>query len=292
METKNLRKSRFWLKIMFITTLLLLLPFGQTFAQGPNLVKNGGFEDGFISGLGIGEGWHFFRSDNAIVGFQDDTWSLVVVEGAHSQLIEMVGATTENAHAGIYQNVPLTPGQTYTLSFKGLIRSDEGDIETSSYGYRLEYAIDLSGNQDWEKVTNWVELPWDEQPRTAPNSGAGYEINTLKKTFTAVTDSVTIFIRAWKKWADSSSGDFNLDVVRLVATDSASAASAPAAETVAEPPDQVSAAQPLPDTGGGTPPLTPDNTIWLIASAIFILFLIVGAIFGQKRRVSGYNKDH
>ena len=275
MRLMQLFNWRLWLKFGLILTTSLLI-VGQLAAQGPNLLKNGDFEDGFVLGLDVANDWDYFQTGNAAIGFHDDAWEAVVVEGDHSQMIEIVNATSSDAYAGIFQTVAVKANQTYKLSFKGLVRSDEGSIEASNYGYRMHYAIDLAGNEDWQKVESWVELPWDEQPRTAPASSTGYEIKSETVEFTATGNSVTIFFRAWKKWADHGEGNFNLDAVRLVAVDGSTPTPAP---TVIITPE--TGTEPLPETGGEATV----NTIWLTISTLFIVLLIGAAFFNQKRKI-------
>ena len=280
---RTYKSSLFWYFLSLAAILLLLVVAGPTLAQGPNLIRNGGFESGFVEGVGVGRGWDHFQTGNAVAGFYDDTWELVVVEGEHAQLIELVNATSPDAYAGIYQTVEVTPTQTYRLSFKGLVRSDEGSVEASSYGYRLQYAIDLSGNQDWQRVTDWVELPWDEQPRTGPADGSGFTFNAVEETFRARGKSVTIFIRAWKKWVGQGEGNYDIDDVRLVAVeDHMQPKPTPYRDPVT---------QPLPQTGRDAPGAEPANMIWLAASALLILLLLGGAFLSQRRRAAGHKKD-
>lgn len=210
---KHLRLTLYLPGIAAILTVLLVLPARQVFAvqDGPNLIKNGGFEDGFTE-IEVADGWGHFQTDNAGIGFHDDMWDLTVYEGKHSQMIELADATSEDACAGIFQTVTVSPGQEYEFSLKGIVRSDEGSSARSNSGYYLEYAIDLSGNQDWQRVANWVELPWGEQPRTGPT----FTMNLTEINFTATGDTVTLFIRARKRWSDQHEGNFNIDDVRLV----------------------------------------------------------------------------
>ena len=264
---------------VIIVVLIAAALVSQTLAQGPNLLQNGGFEDGFAPNE-VAEGWASFRTGNAASSFHDDQWELVVVEGEHSQMLEIAASQSADSYAGIYQNIAVTPGQTYRLSFRGLVRSDEGSVEASSYGYRLQYAIDLSGNQDWNLVTDWVELPWDEQPRTEPESAAGFTIESLETEFTATGDSATIFIRAWKKWANSHEGNYNIDIVRVEAIGS-SPATAPTT-TYRDP-----VTEPLPVTGNEDLATNPAQAVWLAASAVLVLLLIGGVWYIQKRRVGG-----
>ena len=55
--------------------------------SGERLI-NGSFEQGFAPD-GLALGWHSFGAGPAVAAFYDDTWSRVVYDGAHSQLIEI-----------------------------------------------------------------------------------------------------------------------------------------------------------------------------------------------------------
>lgn len=273
MNTKRQRTFLQWLLGALLIGLGSIIVYGQVVAQGQNLIKNGSFEEGFVEGLGVANDWGYFHSGNAEASFYDDSWELVVADGEHAQLIELTNATSTDSYAGIYQNVDVTPDQSYKLTFKGLVRSQEGSIEASNYGYRMQYAVDLTGNEDWQEVVHWVELPWDEQPREGPESGAGFVIHSEEKTFTATGDSVTVFLRAWKKWAGSGEGNYDIDAIRLVAMEG---------EEAEEP------AEPLPETGANAQAAGNSNLIWLAASAVVILLLIGSAFLRQRRRTSGH----
>lgn len=275
----QLKKSHVYISLC-ILIILIAVPATQILAQEPNLVKNGGFEDGFVVGLGVANEWGYFHSGDVNAGFYDDTWDDVVVEGDHAQLLELIDAGVNDTYAGIYQNISVEPGQTYELSFKGLIRSDAGSITASNYGYRMQYAVDLTGNEDWQSVGTWIELPWDEQPRTGPANGSAYTINELQTTFTAGDDSVTVFIRGWKKWADYGEGNYDIDAVRLVAVEVDSEQVAPT-PTKAPVKAEVSE-EPLPETGVNSN-RSSTNLVILVASIVLIGILLGGALINQKR---------
>ncbi len=262
-------------RVMLVLVILLFVLAEQIIAQEPNLIKNSNFEEGFDANTGVANQWGYFHSGNVDAGFYDDTWDLAVIEGSHSQLIELINASELNTYAGIYQKVAVEPEQVYQLSFKGIVRSDEGSIEASDYGYRMQYAIDLSGNEDWQNVAeaDWIELPWDEQPRTKPADNNAFRIESAEDTFTATGDEVTIFFRAWKKWVGSGEGNYDIDAVRLVPVD---AAAQPAGETPA---------QPLPETGQEQA-VSKMNTAILWFSIVLILALIGGALFNRKYRTN------
>jgi hypothetical protein len=210
------------LRMVFSLMLMLLLfympapVFSQDNADYPNLILNGGFEEGFQQEFGVAFGWGGFSNGNAVVGWNGETWDQAVVAGESAQMIEVANSTDLNRYAGIYQTVAVVPGEQYRLTIKGIIRSDEGDIELSDYGYRLQYAIDQSGGSSWELLGDeaWVELPWDEQPLYEPLNGA-YRVDSYETTITAESDTLTLFIRGWKKWINQGSGIFDLDEISL-----------------------------------------------------------------------------
>ncbi len=198
---------------------LLYMPvpaFSQDEAKTQNLIVNGGFEEGFQD-FGVGFGWGAFSNGNALVGWNVDTWDQVVAAGQNAQLIEIRESTEMNRYAGIYQTVPVVPGEQYKLTVRGLIRSTEGDIVRSNYGYRLQYGLDYEGNTAWELIDNdaWVEIPWDEQPLDDVPGGS-YRFDTFETTITAQSDQLTLFLRGWKKWIDGGTGIFDLDEISLV----------------------------------------------------------------------------
>jgi hypothetical protein len=176
-----------------------------------NLVRNGNFEEGFQPNQ-LGKYWKGFHNGSADFSYHIDDWPLVVPEREHAQLIEIKNAQEPDRYFGIYQTVHVIPKKDYAFSMKGLVRTNTGNVEETSYGYRLEVGFDLDGARNWEKVDNWVELPWDEQLRVQDS----FRFDVYSTTLTAKTDQITIFIRAWKKWADSGEGDYDVDDIQLV----------------------------------------------------------------------------
>jgi hypothetical protein len=204
--------------ILLAGVLLLPVPaFSQQDLNLQNLVVNGNFAGGFQA-QGIGYGWGAFHNGQANVGWNTDAWDKVATAGQTSiQMIEIKNALERDRYAGIYQTITVVPGQQYKLTIKGLIRSTEGDINASNYGYRLQYGVDYNGGAAWELVAgkDWHELPWDEQPLSEPAGGA-YRFDTFEATLTAQSDHLTLFIRGWKKWINNGSGIFDIQEVSLV----------------------------------------------------------------------------
>lgn len=217
------KTDHIWLRV--ILTLLILIgllylptpALSQETLNIQNVIRNGGFEQGVQGEFGVGYEWGGFSNGNAVVGWNQDTWELVVAEGDKAQMIEIKNAAERDRYAGVYQTVAVVPGQPYKLSLSGLVRSSEGSVEESDFGYRLQYAVDYNGGTAWELLSDevWQEIPWDEQPLSKPEGGA-YEIETFDTTLTAQSDQMTIFIRGWKKWINDGSGIFNIDDVSLV----------------------------------------------------------------------------
>jgi LysM repeat protein len=183
-------------------------------------VYNGGFEGGFnaVSAGSVGKGWGFFTNGGAAnYGSQQDQWAPVVAEGASSQLVVISTKGRSPAdgdrYAGIYQHIGrLTPGVTYELSLRGLLRGD-GPSE-DPYRYEAQWGINAYGNTDWTKVGNWQGM--DLGPitaRTAPGPMATY-----RTRFVAPSSSIVLFIRGWSKWpTPEQEMDFNVDAISLKA---------------------------------------------------------------------------
>ncbi len=185
------------------------------------LIKNGGFEQGFTMGPQgmVGNGWgRFNNGGQANYGYYDETWAPVIWGGQHSQLIEINtigygGGSDADRYSGIYQTVKgLKPGATYELTVHGMLRARMPDEDICCYNYRVEWGYEPSGGTDWRTVSNWVEIPWDTvYPRLEPGS-----MDTYTASFVAPSSTVTLFIRAWKKWGTAERElDVNLDAISL-----------------------------------------------------------------------------
>ncbi len=226
-----------------------------------NVLRNGNFEEGFQRSQ-LGKYWNGFNNGSADFSFHIDDWPLVVVEGKYTQLIEIKNALLPDRYLGIYQTADVIPGQVYDFSMRGLIRTNTGDVQQTKYGYRLQVGFDVTGGQDWEAVKKWVELPWDEQLRVQDS----FRFDTYTTTITAQSDKLTVFIRAWKKWADSGEGDYDVDDIQLVG---------PALVTPAAPA--------IPVTGDAPTAIWENVRMW--ATIALLLLLVGGAVwrFGWKQ---------
>lgn len=210
---------------MFLLTWLALAPGAMSTQMGERIV-NGSFE-GQFSADGVAEGWGRFDNGGAAnYGWYRDDWSAVVFDGASSQLIEIntrgLVAADPDRYAGIYQVVGgLVPGTIYEFSLRGMLRALEGDPDTANWSYTVEWGYTPGNNPDWRAVSNWQELPWATiYPRLSP--GRFLSHSTM---LTAPADTLTLFIRARKKWGTVERElDLNLDAVSLVGVQSPQAA--------------------------------------------------------------------
>ncbi len=231
-----------------------------------NLVRNGAFEWGFADD-GAGLQWESFTNGGAKYIFAPEAWPLAIRNGDYAQRITVYEAHQSDRYAGIYQTVPAIPGEAYKLTLHGQIRTGQGDIAKSDYGYRMQYAIDWRGGKDWETIPNeeWIELPWDEQLL----DGENVEFLDYSTTLTPPSDRLTLFIRTWNKWADPVEAQYTLDTLSLVGPKPADAMFD----------------QPLPDTGGSAGIDLPNDPIFW-GSLFLLLFLVGGAIWQRKYKSS------
>ena len=115
-----------WLRIGAVAVLCFLLSGLGVQAERGEVVKNGGFEEGFV--YGVGKYWGSYDNGGlADCSFHDDDWDPVVRDGEHSQLIEIstlaYGGSEPDRYAGIYQVVDVVPGARYDFTLHGMIRS-------------------------------------------------------------------------------------------------------------------------------------------------------------------------
>jgi len=250
-----------------------------------NLIVNGGFEDGSVEGIAVG--WERFATGSVQAGWQDDTWDKILYEGAHAQLLALKDARQTDRYVGIFQVVTVAPDTEYLLALHGLVRSDEGSVTASNYGHRLQYGIDLAGGKNWQSSgIQWVELPWDEQPRLTPPL-EGYRIETYTATIRSQGPKLTLLIRGWKKWIGPTEGNYDIDTVSLVlaravqpsiATPSSLPAETPASTVVGV---ELTPAPKMPQTGAGVQPA--NNRSLALASILLVVALVAGVVWKLSR---------
>jgi hypothetical protein len=246
--------------------------------QVDELLENGSFEEGFNSS-GTGEGWRSFNNGGGAINLSPETAEVYVKDGGYAQKISIDQVQEPDRYAGIYQTTQVITGETYTLTLHGQIRSPIGNIQESSYGYRVQYAVDQTGGQDWRTIPaeDWVELPWDEQLM-----GTGMiTFSKYMAPITASSDKMTVFIRAWNKWTAPGLTEYTLDSLSLIGPVKTQQTITPttAPPLAASGTDQV-INQPLPVTGLSNPNLMGDGRFW--GGVIVLALLAVGAFYRAK----------
>lgn len=177
-----------------------------------NVLLNGDFESGFDE-FGIGNEWQGFDNVVGVYGWSDETWPGLVLDGQHAQMMRITFTSEPDQYLGIQQTVPVVKGEAYELTIHGLIRSAEGSVEDSRWGYRIEWGIDTKGRDSWEVVEEWYDTGWDDQALDADS----YTFQERKATITPPEDTLTLFIRSWRKWGTQDREvDFVIDDLSLI----------------------------------------------------------------------------
>jgi hypothetical protein len=241
------------------------------------LLRNPDFEAGFDE-KGVALEWNAFQSSDVTALYSPES-APYISSGTQAQRMTLINALQQDRYAGIYQQVEVVPEHAYTLTLHGQIRSEIGDITKSSYGYRMQYALDESGGS-WQDVNSndWVELPWDETVLYGPEN----RLMTYTIQITPSSEKLTLFVRAWNKWATGGEVQYSVDnfsltgvkeIIKKVAmapvTDGNEAADF---DADANPPGGENANDLLPVTGMITPQnLANDGRIW---GGLLVLFLL------------------
>lgn len=206
-----------------------------------NLIRNGNFEMGFypVPELGfeppdvgqVPKEWGWFK--NSAYGkyniYNLEGFGLVCPGDVElnalnlgALALHMQSTDQQDARLGVYQTVDVVKGQTYIFSISGTIQSMQGSPKGSDDGHKFELVFDHTGGADWTAIPNeeWTRLPWGEYELEFETSGPeDPDLATIEEYSTAVTaqsNKMTIFIAAWRKWADWRSVRFMLDCVSLV----------------------------------------------------------------------------
>lgn len=192
-------------------------PDGPLVCDGPNLLANGGFEEGFRPD-GVARSWTGFHTGGgAEYGYRDDRWDPVVSKGVHSQLIaidtiDMRGCAECERMAGIRQAVGLLPGVSYELSVDAIMRERGAYPLEDPYRYMVGWGFSAGGGTDPAGMAFREWLPMRSvYPMAIPGAWFSY-----RTRFEAPGEDVTIWLYALKKWATLERElDVNLDNATL-----------------------------------------------------------------------------
>jgi hypothetical protein len=232
--------------------------------ESGNVIVNGSFEEGF-DWDGVAHAWTAFATTSgAVYAWADETHVAHVSHGEHAQLMRIMGPGKPNQFVGIYQTVEVVPGETYTLTLHGLIRSSLASEDYKPLAFRLQWAADDRLEADWNAVEpeDWIELGWNDVQLDVKNPA----MNAYVVQITPQTSTLTLYLRGWSKWAFfQSEVKFYVDGVVLEGP-------VPAARGAAVPPGEQAA---MPTTGG--------TTGWVIPIAGVIL--VLGLALWEVRKI-------
>lgn len=234
-------------------------------SEAVDVLQNGSFEDGFDED-GVANKWTAFSSSTAgaVYAWQDETDGQNTSHGDHAQLMRIMGPGKPDQFIGLYQQSKVVPGETYTLTLHGLIRSSTAADDFEPLAFRLQWALDDNGGTDWTAVEwkDWVELGWTDVKLDAKWP----EMNAYVVQITPQSDTVTLFVRGWSKWPlFQSEAKFYVDGIFVRGP-------APAAQDAQTPTEDQAA---LPTTGGNA-------SGWVPVAG---LILILGLAYWEVRKI-------
>ncbi len=208
--------------------------------QSDNLLLNGSAEFGFypVPQLGfeppdvgnIPHYWAWFKSntygkydiDNNINTRLICPEDRVLRSGSRNAVGIYIQSTDQaDARLGIYQTVNVVPGKDYLFSISGTIEVQSG-ASSPDINNRAILAFDHTGGSDWSaiKFEDWIVLPLREQQlefkRSGPDDPDIAEVEEYYTVVTAESNRMTVFLGAWRRWANWRTSNFTFDCISLV----------------------------------------------------------------------------
>jgi len=233
--------------ILLLAMVLLFMTSGVQAQTGDedapganNLIYNGNFEFGFYPVWELGfeapdtgnvpHDWSWFKSNTPgkYNIYNHEGFGLICPDdlddgttGKNSLSFHMQSTDEADARLGVYQTVSVTPGQDYLFSVKGVIQVQHGGTAPDVNHNALVY-FDHTGNTTWYKIPHddWTRIPWREQELefkiSGPNDPDVAQVEDYYEVVTAESDTITIFLMGWRRWANWRTGIFTFDCVSLV----------------------------------------------------------------------------
>ncbi|GAB4450070.1 MAG: hypothetical protein Kow0031_32550 [Anaerolineae bacterium] len=140
---------------------------------------------------------------------------------------------------GVYQTVNVVPGQDYRFSMSGTIQVQKGgttlqprdpEAPREAQNHTIEVYFDPSGGTDWQAIPLEKRHVVQFEEHELEFSGEDPALATVQDYETVVrarSDKLTIFITAWRKWANWRTSLFVVDCVTLEPVGVGAAAVAP-----------------------------------------------------------------
>jgi hypothetical protein len=218
-------------------------PIPTQFPRGKNLLFNGNFEFGYypVPELGfeaneignIPHKWGWYKS-NTYGKFDIDNnegFNLICAEdeelltGSRNALAVYMQSTDQaDARLGIYQTVDVVPGKDYLFSISGTIQVQPGG-ESPDINHHAQIAFDHTGGTNWAAIPfeAWISMPWGRNDLEFKLSGPeDPDLAKIESYYTIVrarSNRMTVFVGAWRRWANWRSAIFTFDCVYLVPLD-------------------------------------------------------------------------
>jgi hypothetical protein len=205
-----------------------------------NLVFNGNFEFGFYTVPELGfeppdvghvpNSWNWFKNEKygKYNIYNNEGFGLICPDdvsqettGKNSLTINIQSTDQSDARIGVYQTVNVVPGRDYLFSISGTIEVQE-DGDSPDRNHRVLLYFDQQGGTDWRAIPHedWTDIRWFEQrlefKRSGPDDPDIADIEDYHEVVTAESDKLTIFIMAWRRWANWRTGIYTFDCVSLV----------------------------------------------------------------------------
>jgi hypothetical protein len=190
-------KTRLLVSIVLLLMTLFLLPSLHVVGQGDfpdlcrapnNVVSNCNFNNGM-------DGWHsFVESGKVDIGHSPVSWTA----GGDCDSVECPDAhlfSSDSFVAGLYQQVPATPGMTYWANVTWLVFNSPANETDGAFGRRI--GIDPTGGTDPRSSA----IVWSPDLRRglSPQEKIFRE---LQVKATAQNSTITVFVRVDDTWKD------------------------------------------------------------------------------------------
>jgi hypothetical protein len=163
----------------------------------------------------------------------------------NSASMYMQSTDTQDMRLGIYQTVNVVPGRDYRFSMSGTIevqpgattlQTDDPDDPIFDQNHAIEISFDTRGGTNWQAIPlekrHVVEFKEEdlEFNRSSVNDPDLATIQSFETVVRARTDKLTIFITAWRKWANWRSARFTVDCIALKPLQTSTVAASPVAQ--------------------------------------------------------------
>lgn len=159
----------------------------------------------------------------------------------NSLSLHMQSTDQPDMRLGVYQTVNVVPGRDYRFTMSGTIQvqiggttlqPDDPEAPLQAQNHTIEVSFDPNGGTNWQAIPlekrHVVQFKEEElEFKVSSNQDPDIaQIQNFETVVRARTNKLTVFITAWRKWANWRSAVFTIDCVNLEPIGSAGAATA------------------------------------------------------------------